>query len=96
MLSVGIVDRLNVWVVGVRQALNERGWHGTIASLVEDLIDWPVITASFVQDKYGVSAPTAKSTIDRLCEIAVLHELTGRSYRRVFGATDVMNAVEAL
>ncbi|MCA0331518.1 MAG: Fic family protein [Candidatus Nanopelagicales bacterium] len=96
MLSVGIVDRLNIWVAGVRQTLNERGWHGTIASLVDDLIDWPVISASFVQDKYGVSAPTAKSTIDRLCEIGVLHELTGRSYRRVFGATDVMNAVEDL
>ena len=39
MLSVGIVDRLNVWVAGVRQTLNERGWHGTIASLVDDLID---------------------------------------------------------
>jgi Fic family protein len=96
LLSVGIVDRLNHWLAQVRQTLNERGWHGTITSLVDDLIDWPVITANFVQDKYGVSAPTAKSTIDRLCEIGVLRELSGRSYRRVFGATDVINAVEAL
>lgn len=95
-VSVGIVDTLNRWMADVRVKLNERSWHGTVASLCEDLIDWPVITAKFVQEKYDVSAPTAKSAIDRLVEIGVLHELTGRNYRRVFGARDIIRAVEAL
>jgi hypothetical protein len=96
MASVAVVDTLNSWLVGVRQALNERHWSGTVANISEDLVDWPVITSSFVQKKYSVSAPTAKSAMDRLLEIGVLQELTGRTYGRVYGAVDVIKAVEAL
>jgi Fic family protein len=94
--AVAVVDTLNRWMADVRQKLNERHWSGTVATICEDLIDWPVITSTFVQRKYGVTAPTAKSAIDRLCEIGVLKELTGRAYRRTYGATDVIRAVEAM
>ncbi len=60
--------------------------------VVRELIGQPVSTANFVQEEHGVSAPTAKSTIDRLCGIGVLRGLTGLNYRRVFGATDAINA----
>ncbi|GIM63152.1 cell division protein Fic [Planomonospora venezuelensis] len=93
---VAVVESLMTWLSEVRQQLSERHWTGTVVSIVEDLVDWPVITAPFVQRKYQVSAPTAKSAIDRLCEIGVLHELTGRSYNRSFGARAVMEAVERL
>ncbi len=93
---VAVVETLMGWLVETRQTLSERHWTGTVVSIVEDLVDWPVITSPFVQRKYGVSAPTAKSAIDRLCEIGVLHELTGRTYNRSFGARAVMDAVERL
>lgn len=96
MASVAVVDTLNGWLAGVRQVLNERHWSGTVANISEDLVDWPVITSSFVQRKYSVSAPTAKSAIDRLLEVGVLQELTGRTYGRVYGAVDVIKAVQAL
>lgn len=93
---VAVVETLLDWLVGIRQILNERHWSGTVSSIVEDLIDWPVITSSFVQEKYGVSPPTAKSAIDRLVEMGVLTEITGRTYNRAFGAKAVMEAVERL
>jgi len=42
------------------------------------------------------SRPAAKSAIDRLVEIGVLHEMTGRRYRRLFGAREVMRIVESM
>ncbi len=93
---VAVVETLLEWLAAIRQLLNERHWSGTVASIVEDLVDWPVITSSFVQQKYGVSPPTAKSAIDRLCELGVLTEITGRTYNRAFGARAVIDAVERL
>jgi Fic family protein len=96
MACVGVVESLNHWLSSTRQALIERHWTGTVANLLEDLVTWPVINSAFVQHKYGVSAPTAKSVIDRLVEIGVLHEFSGRAYRRRYAAVDIINAVESL
>jgi Fic family protein len=93
---VKVAEELVRWLDAVRVSLNQRHWGGTIYRLAEDLIDWPVITMMFAAEKYGVSVPTAKSAIDRLVEIGVLTEMTGRSYRRVFGAQDVIALVESL
>jgi len=84
------------WLEGVRAALNERHWSGVIVKVAADLTDWPIVTASFIADHYDVSAPTAKSVIDRLVEIGVLTEMTGRTYGRRFAARDVMALVEYL
>ncbi|HZN15465.1 MAG TPA: Fic family protein [Acidimicrobiales bacterium] len=93
---VAVAQRLLDWISDVRADLHERHWSGTVAKLADALIEWPVISARWVQDRYEVSAPTAKSAIDRLVEIGVLHEMSGRRYRRVFGAADVMSAVDEL
>lgn len=93
---VAVVEKLMTWLAEVRQQLNERHWSGTVASICEDLVDWPVVSSRFIQDKYEVSAPTAKSAIDRLIEIGVLHEMTGKTYGRVYGAAAVIEAVESL
>jgi Fic family protein len=82
------------WLEGVRVALNERHWSGVIARVAADLIDWPIVTARFISDHYEVSAPTAKNVLDRLVEIGVLTEMTGKSYGRRFAARDVMALVE--
>jgi Fic family protein len=93
---VDVVGVLMTWLNETRQLMNERHWSGTVANICSDLVDWPIITARFVQDKYGVSAPTAKSAIDRLVAIGVLKEMTGRSYGRSYGAPAVMRAVESM
>lgn len=93
---VRVVEGLNDWMAGIRQTLNDRHWSGAVSNLLDDLVDWPVITSPSVQEKYGVSAPTAKSAIDRLVEIGVLTETTGGSYLRRYAAPAVIAAVERL
>lgn len=94
--QVAGVWNLVSWLNDVRRKLNERHWSGVIAQVAEELIDWPVITVPFVRARYKCSGPTAKSAVDRLVEIGVLHEMTGRAYKRVFGAKEVMTMVDAM
>lgn len=94
--SVEVVNELNSWLSSARQQLIDRRWTGVIANLLEELIDWPVVKASWIQGRHSVSAPTANGAIQRLVEIGVLTEMTGRSYGRVYGATHVIRAVDAL
>lgn len=93
---VRVAELLVLWLDDVRQQIINRRWGGVILSIAQDLIDWPVITMKFAAQKYEVSVPTAKHAIDRLVEIGVLTEMTGRRYRRVFGARDVIDLVESL
>ena len=51
-------------------------------------------TRSTVLSRLG--SPTAKSAIDRLCEIGVLEDMSEKSYRRAYGAMGVIRAVESL
>ena len=93
---VEVAQTLLDWLAESRQALADHRWTGLIAKIVEDLIDWPVITARSVVEHYEVSAPSAHHAIDRLVEVGILKELTGRSYGRRFGAVRVMELVESL
>lgn len=93
---VGVVGRLTDWSTDTRQRINDRGWSGTIVRVADSLIEWPVITMRWVADTYGVSPPTAKGVVDRLVDIGVLTELTGRSYGMIFGAHGVIEIVESL
>jgi Fic family protein len=94
--AVDVVDQLMHWLSEARQTLNAKHWSGLIVDILEDLIDWPVISMPFVQAKYEVSAPTAKSAVDRLIEVGILSQLGTASYRRMFGATAVIDMVDAL
>lgn len=94
--AVAVVDELMTWLAEARQTLNARHWSGLIVQIVEDLVDWPIISMPFVSAKYEVSTPTAKSAVDRLVEVGILQQLSIGPYRRVFGAQRVMDLVESL
>ncbi len=91
-----VAQRLVLWLETLRREINDRRWGGTILQLAHDLIDWPIVTMPFTAKKYDVSAPAAKSMIDRLVAIGVLKEMTGKRYGRVFAAVEVMEIVEGL
>lgn len=93
---VAVAQQLLDWMTSVRTKLHDRRWGGVITKVAEYLIDWPIVTTRFVVDEFEVSTPTAQHAIDRLVEIGVLHEMTGRNYRRIFGAREVMGIVESL
>ncbi|HMS90070.1 MAG TPA: Fic family protein, partial [Acidimicrobiales bacterium] len=90
---VSVAAQLLEWQGRIRQILNSRRWTGNIIDVAEELIDWPIITASVVQSNHGVSNPTAQRSIDRLVEVGALQELTGGRYARIYGATEVMALV---
>ena len=64
--------------------------------VLEDLVEWPVVTMTDTAKKYNVSVVHAMRTIRHLEELGILSELTGGDYRRLYGAIDVMAAVESL
>lgn len=70
--AVGVAEQLMAWQADLRQRLGERHWTGTILSLAESLIEWPVVTVSFAAERFEVSFPTAKNAVDRLVEIGVI------------------------
>lgn len=96
LAHVTIADDLRTWIAQTRAELNSRHWTGTISTVAEALIDWPVVTNSVLQQRLGVTAPTAQNAIDRLVTIGALTELTGRTYGRVYGARRVIDIVEGL
>jgi len=55
-----------------------------VANLATNLIGYPVMTVTRVQQDLDVSFPTANKAIGKLVEAGYLRELTGRNYGRVF------------
>jgi len=43
----------------------------------------------------GVTAPTARNTIDRLVTLGILVEVTGKDRRRIYLAPEIIDIVEA-
>jgi Fic family protein len=84
------------WLRDSRHLVQGRRWTGAILTLLEDLIEWPVVTISDTAVKYGISVVHASRIISHLAEIGVLTELSGREYRRMYGATYVMDTVDSL
>ena len=89
-------DRLLTWLSEARRAVHARRWSGAIHRLLEDLIEWPVTTIADTAARYNVTPVGAARMVDHLAEIGVLSELTGKTYGRVFGATYVMDTVNAI
>ncbi len=75
----------------VRQA----GARGVAVDLAGDLIGYPVLAVSDVQNLYGVSYPAANSAVDRLVRHGLLHEITGGNYGRIFRCDPVFDVIHA-
>ncbi len=93
---VGVAQSLLQWLDEIRRELHQRRWGGVISQIVEDLLDWPVITAPFAAQRYGVSGPTVHHAIERLLEIKVLEPMEKSRYRRLYWAPKVIELVESL
>jgi Fic family protein len=88
--------KLTEWLANARRTIHDRRWTGAIHKLLEDLVEWPVVTIAFTAERYHVSQMNATRMVNHLVEIGVLTELTGKNYGRVFGAKYVMDTVEGI
>jgi Fic family protein len=93
---VTAADAIRAWLESARAKLHARRWTGTIHQLLDDLIEWPVITTPFAVTKYDVRFPTASRMIGHLVEIGVLTEMTGKTYGRVYGAQQIIEIVDRI
>ncbi len=89
-------EHLLTWLAQSRKLVDERRWTGKIHQLLADLIEWPVTTISDTASRYGVSTMNATRMVNHLTEVGVMSELTGKSYGRVFGATEVIKIVDQI
>lgn len=74
--------------------------HGTrtsvlLAHLIDNLFEWPATTSTRAQQTLGVTAPTARNTINRLVTLGILVEVTGKDRRRIYLAPEIIDIVEA-
>lgn len=89
-------EDLLAWLGRSRSLLDEKRWTGTIHKVLTDLIEWPITTISNTASRYQVSQMHATRMINHLVEVGIVAELTGKSYGRTFGATEVINIVDRI
>ena len=77
-----------------RNLLRADGAKGVVLEIIDDLMGYPVITPTQAARLHGVTYPPAAKAIERLVRLGVLHEITGRSYGRVFACDRVIRIVD--
>lgn len=93
------IDRINALLDFRTQLLEElktANAKGVVLDIVDDLIAYPVITASQAASMHQVTFPPANNAIQRLVDMGYLAEVTGRQYGRVFLCRRVMEIVDSV
>jgi len=78
----------------MRAALKRAKARGVVLDLVDDLIAYPMITASLAARLHSVTYPPSNAAIQKLVELGFLTETTGRNDGRIFACREIMAAVE--
>jgi Fic family protein len=86
------IDALHDWRDDAMTRLGTDA-RGVAVRIVEDLIGYPLITATLTAERYGVSYQAANTAIRRLVQLGILEERTGRRYGRVFAARRVLTII---
>jgi len=71
-----------------------QGSKGVSLRIADDLIGYPMITASFAAKLYGVSYQAANTAISKLVERGILRQRTAGRYDRIFQCDEVLTALE--
>ena len=76
-----------------RQFQTERA-AARLLQVVDLLFDRPILTVNQIKDLMGVDFSTAQRYVDRLEQVGVLQEITGRARNRIYRANEVMTIIE--
>ncbi|GAT08568.1 filamentation induced by cAMP protein fic [Mycolicibacterium novocastrense] len=71
-----------------------QGSKGVSLRIADDLIGYPMITASLAAKLYGVSYQAANTAISKLVERGILRQRTTGRYDRIFQCDEVLAALE--
>ncbi len=87
--AVDLADRLLALHNRYREELQARRVTANVLALIDALFENPLMYTKRAEDILGVSAPTARASIGVLVDHGVLHEVTKRSWRRIYEASEV-------
>lgn len=71
-----------------------QGAKGVSLRIADDLIGYPMITASLAAKLYEVSYQAANTAISKLVDLKILRQRTAGRYDRIFQCDSVLNALE--
>jgi Fic family protein len=86
------VDKLLALREGFQKTL--QGSKGVSLRIADDLIGYPMITASLAAKLYNVSYQAANSAISKLVDRGILRQRTAGRYDRIFQCDAVLTALE--
>ena len=89
------IDRAIAFRDEMMSVLRERGARGVVLDIVDDLIAYPVITVSQAASLHNVTFPPANNAIRKLEELGFVHEVTGKTYGRVYACYRLMDIIES-
>jgi Fic family protein len=93
--AVERIDALLDWKEHALQRVRQANVRGVAVRIVEDLIGYPMITATSTSNMYSYSFPAVNTAIKKLERLGILNERTGRRYARVFAAREVLRIIES-
>ncbi|MEO8093273.1 MAG: Fic family protein [bacterium] len=79
----------------IRRLVDEKKIRGVAVRIAEDLIETPMVRATYAAKQYGVSYQAANQGIKRLVNEGILEEITGRTYGRVFASQRILTILQA-
>jgi Fic family protein len=88
--TVKRIEELLAFGAEVHGKLRKAKVRGVANEIADDLLGYPIITASEAARRHGVTYPPASNAMNKLVEIGILREITGRSYGRIFACDRVM------
>lgn len=66
-----------------------------LLGLIDGLFERPTLTVTRAAERAGVSFPTAQGLVDRLVDVGILTEVTGRRRDRVYLASPILDVLNA-
>ena len=92
--AIGRSEQLITLREDFHSRLKEAAGPSRLFKVVDDLFSMPAINIAEVMDRTGVSKPTATADVDRLEQLHILTEYTGRQRERDWVAREVIKVIE--
>jgi len=93
--AADLADRLIALQTRYRHELQASRVPANVLGLVDCLFLNPLVSTARAERVLGVSAPTARKAIRRLEDAGILREATGRDWRRVHQADEVLELLRS-
>lgn len=88
------VRALRATVDEIRRSARDDGLRGTVIQIIDQLIEYPMVTVSQVSERREVTFQAANTAVAKLVDRGVLVEITGQSQNRRFLAPAILRLLQ--